>query len=237
VKTRERGEQRERDFIRVEARTPARCGLPHPCRTRSARQDGSTILPINMQKPKRFQHQRCLHFITFSCYHRMQLLGSTAARDAFEHELERIRTWYGCFIAGYVVMPEHVHLLVTEPERGELAVAIQMLKQITSRRLRPANLQRFWQVRYYDFPVWSEKKRIEKLRYIHRNPVKRGLAARPADWEWSSFRQWATGYEGTVEIESQWTARRRELMGIPLGFVDAHPSPKNRRKGGATPTS
>ena len=72
-------------------------------------------------------------------------------------------------------MPEHVHLLISEPERSKLSVVIQMLKQITSQKLHAKHLPRFWQVRYYDFPVWSEAKRIEKLRYIHRNPVKRGL--------------------------------------------------------------
>ncbi len=57
-------------------------------------------------------------------------------------------------------MPEHVHLLISEPEWSQLSVAIQMLKQITSQKLRPRNLPRFWQVRYYDFPVWTEAKRI-----------------------------------------------------------------------------
>jgi REP element-mobilizing transposase RayT len=83
-------------------------------------------------KPKRYQHQRCLHFITFSCYRRMPLLDSAAARDVFERELERVRHWYGCYVSGYVVMPEHVHLLISEPERSDLSVVIQMLKQITS---------------------------------------------------------------------------------------------------------
>jgi len=64
----------------------------------------------------------------------------------------------------------------------------------------------FWQARYYDFNVWSEKKFVEKLRYIHRNPVARGLVNKPEDWPWSSFRHYLTGAEGTVEIESQWTA-------------------------------
>ena len=161
-------------------------------------------------KPVRFQEQRCLHFITFSCYQRMPLLATAAAREVVEEELERVRRWYGCCVAGYVVMPEHVHLLIGEPERGQLSVAMQMLKQVTSRKLRPPQFPQFWQVRYYGFPVWSEKKRIEKLRYIHRNPVKRGLAARPEDWPWSSFVHYATGVEGVVEIESRWTARRRE---------------------------
>ena len=69
---------------------------------------------------------------------------------------------------------------------------------------------------YYDFNVRSEKKRIEKLRYIHRNPVKRGLVEKPEDWRWSSFRHYATGEEGPVELESPWTARRRERLGMAL---------------------
>jgi len=165
-------------------------------------------------KPKRYQHQGCLHFITFSCYRRMQLLDSAEARKVFERELERVRRWYGFCVIGYVVMPEHVHLLISEPERSELSVVIQMLMQITSRKLKRPALCRFWQIRYYDFPVWSEKKRIEKLRYIHRNPVKRELVARPEGWRWSSFVHYATGAEGVVEIESPWTARKRERLGI-----------------------
>jgi putative transposase len=177
-------------------------------------------------KPVRYQEQGCLHFITFSCYHRMPLLDTLAAKETFEAELERVRAWYGCYITGYVVMPEHVHLLLGEPERSKLSVTIQMLKQITSRNLRPKHLPHFWRVRYYDFPVWTEAKRIEKLRYIHRNPVKRGLVMRPEDWKWSSFVHYATGMEGIVEIESQWSARRREQMGVVL-LARAHPPAKN----------
>jgi putative transposase len=45
---------------------------------------------------------------------------------------------------------------------------------------------------------------------MHRNPVKRGLVEKPEQWHWSSFRHYAKGVEGAVEIESQWTAQRRE---------------------------
>ena len=165
---------------------------------------------------KRYQQARCLHFITFSCYRRQPLLGTPAARDRFEAELERVRSSYGLYVTGYVVMPEHVHFLVSEPERARLSVAIQMLKQTVSRRLRKPGMRRFWHVRYYDFLVRTEKKRIEKLRYMHRNPVKRGLVDRPEDWAWSSFRHYATGCEGPVEIESEWTARKRERMSVTL---------------------
>ena len=71
------------------------------------------------------------------------------------------------------MMPEHVHLLVTEPERTILATALKALKQSVARRLI-AGREHFWQPRYYDFNVWSSAKRTEKLKYIHRNPVARG---------------------------------------------------------------
>ena len=60
---------------------------------------------------------------------------------------------------------------------------------------------RFWQVRFYDFNVWTEKRRIEKLRYIHRNPVKRGLVASPEQWPWSSYRWYWCGEQGPVKID------------------------------------
>jgi putative transposase len=91
------------------------------------------------------------------------------------------------------------------------------LKQIISRKLRLASsITPFWQARYYDFNVWSEGKRVEKLRYMHGNPVKRGLVEKPEDWRWSSFRHCLTGEESVVEIESQWTARKRERAGVFL---------------------
>jgi putative transposase len=85
----------------------------------------------------------------------------------------------------------------------------------------------FWQRRYYDFNVYSEEKRREKLRYMHRNPVKRGLVTEPSEWVWSSFRHFATGEIGTIEIESQWTAIRRES-----GIMETHVS--NARHGAPT---
>lgn len=162
----------------------------------------------------RFQQTRQLHFITFICYHRKPYLASATACELFERTLERVRRWYGFYINAYVVMPEHVHFLMSEPERGSVAVAIQMLKQITSRNAPARQAGPFWQRRYYDLNIWSEKKFLEKMRYIHENPVRRGLVERPEDWEWSSFRRLATGEEGLVEVESRWTARRRESSGV-----------------------
>ena len=126
--------------------------------------------------------------------------------DLFEDALELMRGRYLFVVAGYVVMPEHVHLLINEPKRALLSKAIQALKLSVSmrRRERP-----FWQAHYYDFNVTTREKLVEKLRYIHRNPVYRGLVAKPEGWKWSSFRHYETGAVGTVEIESEWTASRR----------------------------
>jgi putative transposase len=164
---------------------------------------------------KRYQETRQLHFITFSCYQRAPLLGTAHARDTFLLKFEQVRQWYGFYVVGYVVMPEHVHLLISEPESGRLALVLQMTKQMVARALhKPCSREPFWQARYYDFNVCSESKRVEKLRYLHRNPVKRGLVNAPEEWAWSSFRHCLTGKASVVEVESPWTARRREEMGM-----------------------
>jgi putative transposase len=179
---------------------------------------------------KRFQQSRQIHFLTFGCYHQRVNFGDDASRSVFISALERVRPQYDLCVYGYVVMPEHVHLLLSEPESGTLAQAMQSLKQGVARRQALRAADSFWQARYYDFNVWSELKFVEKLRYIHRNPVKRGLVARPEDWEWSSFRHYLTGEAGTVEIESQWTARKREDAGVfPMVKVRSqHKAPPKR---------
>ena len=184
---------------------------------------------------KRYQQAGELHFVTFSCYRRLPLLASAQAKRWLEQALEQARRQYGFYVTGYVIMPEHVHLLVSEPERSTLARALQALKQSVARRLI-GEREHFWQARYYDFNVWTARKRIEKLRYMHRNPVKRGLVEKPEHWPWSSFRHYQTGEEGAVEIESEWTGRKREKMGMPLRVkVRELPHPSNPGLGGAPP--
>jgi putative transposase len=177
----------------------------------------------------RFHHSGQSHFVTFCCYHRRRLFTTDASRRIFESALERVRRRYRLHVYGYVVMPEHVHLLLSEPQtaplkpkaglngppglgepqRDTLADALKSLKQGVSRRLI-GDAEHFWQKRYYDFNIRNYAQFVEKLRYVHRNPVKAGLCERREDWEWSSFRHYTSGFEGRVEIESEWTARKRE---------------------------
>jgi putative transposase len=105
-------------------------------------------------------------------------------------------------------MPEHVHLLMSEPKIGSVASTIRVLKGETSKKLKGARAH-FWQPRYYDFNVFTHNKFVEKLKYMHRNPVVRELVEKPEDWPWSSFNHWATGATGRIEIGSHWTFAKR----------------------------
>ena len=190
-------------------------------------------------KGKRIRYQQTgeFHFLTFSCYRRRAYLSTVSAMELFEDALERVRNRYLFVVAGYVVMPEHVHLLVNEPRRALLSRAIQALKLSVSLRSRE---RPFWQAHYYDFNVSAHEKFVEKLRYIHRNPVRRGLAAKPEDWKWSSFRHYQTGMRGAVEIESERTARQRGWQ-VPAWMrdrrLDSSRSPVPESEGpGAPPT-
>jgi putative transposase len=154
---------------------------------------------------KRFQNAEALHFITFSCFHRLPLLEAAGARETVEAVLEATRARHQARVYAYVLMPEHIHLLVNEPPRIVLAQFLKAVKQVTSRKLK-GRRGKFWQDRYYDSSVYGEKARSEVIRYIHRNPVARGLVTKPEQWPWSSFRHYASGVKGPVEIESQRTA-------------------------------
>jgi len=163
-------------------------------------------MPAHLKRFQNFGHQ---HFITFSCYHRLPFLDNDHARITFLETLERTRQRHQFHVFGYVLMPEHVHLLLDEPKQITLDKALRTLKTETSKLLK-RDRPRFWQYRYYDFNVFTQPKFTEKLRYIHRNPVERGLVEKPEDWPWSSYCHWLTGERGLVEIESRWTWQARE---------------------------
>jgi REP-associated tyrosine transposase len=170
---------------------------------------------VMRRKLKRYYGAGHLHFITCSCYRRQPLLGTALRRDLFLTVLEQVRRRYALVVIGYVVMPEHIHLLISEPQDKNPSTVMQALKlgfarrvlASARRRLNPAQSslfghtpQHIWQKRFYDFNVWTERKRIEKLRYMHRNPVERGLVASPELWRWSSFRAYAFGEAGPVRV-------------------------------------
>ncbi len=123
------------------------------------------------KKLKRYYGRGDLHFLTFSCYRRLPLLRTIRARNVFVRALGKIRERHKFLLVGYVVMPEHVHLLISEPPRVTPSVVLKALKQRVSRDLRKSKrrvsvaqlrlpfmsagggLPRFWQPRFYDFNV------------------------------------------------------------------------------------
>jgi putative transposase len=144
--------------------------------------------------------------------------------------LERVRRRYLLVVIGYVVMPEHFHLLITEPQIGTPSTVMQALKLSFARRMlaemarsqvskgaRPGAAGRppghVWSARFYDFNVYSEWKRVEKLRYIHRNPAERGLVMEPDQWLWSSFRPYMYGEVGPVRV-NDWQLLELRVTGL-----------------------
>ncbi len=134
----------------------------------------------------RLQNKGHQHFITISCFRHRPILGTPQARDTFLLILDQTSHRYKFEIPGYVIMPDHVHLLLTEPELKPLSTAIQVLKQTFS-RTRPES--EVWETRYHDFNVYTAAKQTEKLNYIHLNPVRRALVPEPHLWPWSSIHQ------------------------------------------------
>jgi putative transposase len=154
---------------------------------------------------------------TRSAFHHVQLLPETSpARHSEEARrflkiLDEVRERYQFSLVGYVVMPEHIHLLISEPRLGNPSTVMQALKQRVARSLRGKGRRRnrnqlplwrdergamprsFWQKRSYGFNVCSGRKGIEKLNYMHMNRVKRGLVTDPKLWAWSSYRFYQYG--------------------------------------------
>ena len=157
-----------------------------------------------MRNPlKRYYGRGDLHFVTFSCYRRRPLLGTVRARDQFVKALDEVRRRQAFLLVGYVVMPEHVHLLMSEPAKKNPSKILQVLKQKVSAELSAirGNAE-FWQRRFYDFNVWGNEKFEEKLRYIHGNPVRRGLVGNPRDWVWSSWLFYEGLGSGRISVDS-----------------------------------
>jgi putative transposase len=195
-----------------------------------------------------------LHFITTSCFQRRALLGTPRRRDLLVKLLEEVRQRYHFVVVGYVVMPEHAHFLLGEPERGNPSVVMQVLKQRFARALLRKTKQplsplqgslcemslepeHVWQRRFYDFVVWSQAKIEEKIRYMHGNPVKRGLVRTPEQWRWSSAREYILGEAGPVRlnerqrVELKWSDPKSKTTPEPVWEAEPECPPSEKRGG------
>ena len=133
-------------------------------------------------------------FVTFSCYRRLPLLDDDGIKQALIHTLDIYRRRNKFHLFGYVIMPEHVHLVLL-PSRGvALGPLLGTMKSHVAKRVMRGHSkgQRhvLWQARCYDHNCRTVETTLEKINYCHMNPVKRGLVSDPAAWIWSSYRNY-----------------------------------------------
>jgi putative transposase len=144
-----------------------------------------------------------LHFITCRCYHGEPKLALPKHRDVFVQLLEEIRAKFRFHVVGYVVMEDHFHLLMSEPNIDTADNAIVTLRKRYGRRYNASARtdEQAWETRYADTHVHDPERIQERLNFMHQAPVKAGLAADALDWEWSSARAWAGLPEGVVTVD------------------------------------
>jgi putative transposase len=160
-------------------------------------------------------------FITFSCYQRLPLLHNHRIMDLFASLLSDTRTRHGLRLYAWVVMPEHVHL-VCRAAGSPWSTVAQYIKTGVSKRVfnqwrklgsvaapvlasitTADGSQRFWQHGGgFDRRIRTTQAMARDIRYIHRNPVERGLVSQPEDWKWSSVRWWMGLRDGEIECDS-----------------------------------
>ncbi|MBD3219065.1 MAG: hypothetical protein GF310_12390 [candidate division Zixibacteria bacterium] len=166
-----------------------------------------------MPRLRHYDNLGTARFVTFCCYHRYPFLELDEARQIFIKTLEFMNSEYGVKIYGYVLMPEHVHLILRPPDNVRLGIFIGKLKGKTSKEVlslwrknypeelkkhgyidKEWNMKQFWQKRCYDHNCRIFEKVIEKINYCHKNPVNRGLVSDPGEWPWSSY-NWYRGMQ------------------------------------------
>lgn len=164
-----------------------------------------------MPKLKHYDNLGTARFVTFGCYHRYQLLTDEKIKRIFIDNLNIIRQEYQIKIYGYVIMPEHIHLVLHPPDKMKMGLMIGHLKALTAKaalgyyrnrksqileRLRIVRRSQpimvFWQGRCHDHNCRTSQTTHEKIEYCHNNPVKKGLVLSPGDWRWSSY-NWYMG--------------------------------------------
>ena len=156
---------------------------------------------------RHYDHLGTARFITFGCYRRHKLLSEPPVIVAVLQTLQLIRERHRLRLFGYVIMPEHVHLVLHPPDAVRLGPVIGELKSKSAARIVTERLLalppdcrvvkdgrerfRFWQPRCYDHNGRTHETVTEKIEYCHKNPVTRGLVAEPGQWPWSSHNWWA----------------------------------------------
>ena len=179
---------------------------------------GILYLMHDTRRMKRVEAPNHIRFLTFSCYRRLPLFTNDRIKAAFRDHLERTRDDLGFHLHAWVMMPEHLHLLIwPDVDRADVSRICWQLKRpfakeviarwrelrapILERLLTADGTHRFWQHGGgFDRNIYSQEVLQVKLDYIHCNPVERGLASNPIDYPWSSARWYSGICEGQISM-------------------------------------
>jgi putative transposase len=152
-----------------------------------------------MVQLRHYDNTGLVRFVTFNCYRNQPSLSDNLARTILIECLDAARRKHGFRLYGYVIMPEHVHLVLHPAGERSLGLLVREIKSLSARKwfaLRPVgragDARVFWQKRCYDHNCRTPEDALEKIAYCHNNPVRRGLVADPAEWRWSSH-NWFQG--------------------------------------------
>jgi putative transposase len=179
---------------------------------------GMSVQSRTRKRMKRREVPGDIRFVTFSCERRLPLLSNPAIADLYSGVMAAARARFGFELYAWVVMPEHVHMLVRPRVGAPLGPALAHIKKSVAQRViarwreldapvlrsitRPDGSPRFWQKGGgFDRNVRDLEEFTREVRYIHRNPVDRELVPTPELWRWSSVRWWMGQRAGEVECD------------------------------------
>ena len=173
-----------------------------------------------MPKLRHLDNLGTARFVTFSCHNQLPLLEPDWAKEIFLRQLKSSRAKHGLKILAYVIMPEHVHLVIDPVKEMELGRVIGEIKSRSAREivaklrnddsaiLENLRTQKdgkdriaFWKPRCYDHNCRSNDTVIEKITYCHNNPVKRGLVMSPDEWLWSSYESYTGDSHSGLKVD------------------------------------
>jgi putative transposase len=198
-----------------------------PCSTLAVGMFGYKIWAMNAghrKQCKRYDIEGDAHCLTFSCYRRLPLFQKERSCRWMLDALKLGRDQGKFHLWAYVIMPEHVHIVLLPQPDFKISEILTTLKQSVSKRaliwiqrysrdflpqledLQPngKRAHRFWQRGGgYDRNLRTLADIYEKIEYVHNNPVRRGLTKYARDWPWSSCQAWETGVEMPIAINRQ----------------------------------
>jgi len=151
-----------------------------------------------MPQLKHYDSLGTARFVTFCCYRLEENLLDTDTKELLVKHIDAARTNHGFKLLGYVIMPEHVHIVMYPPDGMKLGLVIREIKSRMAReyfplrKANPSGTRVFWQRRCYDHNCRTPESVKEKIIYCHNNPVRRGLVVEPGEYRWSSH-NWYLG--------------------------------------------